>query len=359
VFRGVTIAGMLLVNNPGSWSAVYPPLQHAEWHGWTPTDLIFPFFLFIVGVAMIFSFRTQLEKGMDRQRILVKAAKRAVILFGLGLMLHAFPWWKLDLSTLRIPGVLQRIALAFLLATPAVLWLRFRAQATLAAALLLGYWAVMRLVPVPGIGAGVWEPGMDLGAWVDRAVFGTSHLRPGTWDSLGLLSTVPATATVLLGVLTGQWLRSRASCERKVLVMLVGGCVGIALGLLWDQLFPINKNLWTSSFAVFTTGIALLLLAGCYWLIDVRGHRRWTYPFVLFGINAILVYVLASLGDMMLHSIRVGAAGAMSAKTAIYKVFFASWLPPLNASLAYAAACLLFWLLVMAVLHRRGIHVKI
>src|SRR5690606_32596360 len=174
-FRGVTIAGMLLVNNPGTWSAIHPPLRHAEWHGWTPTDLIFPFFLFIVGVSMTLSFARLRERGRTRGDILRKSVKRAAILFGLGLLLHGFPNY-LDLSTLRIPGVLQRIALAYLLATGLVLWLRPRALWVAAAGILLGYWALMTLVPVPGSGAGVLEPGRDLGAYIDRAVFGTDHL---------------------------------------------------------------------------------------------------------------------------------------------------------------------------------------
>jgi predicted acyltransferase len=207
VFRGITIAGMLLVNNPGTWSHVYAPLRHTEWHGWTPTDLIFPFFLFIVGVAMTFSFGKQLERGMDRTVLLWKAAKRALVLFVLGLILHSFPWWSADLSTLRIPGVLQRIALAFLVATPMVLWLRIWGQAVAALALLLGYWALMAWVPVPEYGAGVWEPGKDLGAYIDRAVFGTEHLwrQARTWDPEGLMSTIPTVATVLLGVLGSVW----------------------------------------------------------------------------------------------------------------------------------------------------------
>src|SRR5690606_22003952 len=168
-FRGLTIAAMLLVNNPGTWSAIYAPLRHAPWHGWTPTDLIFPFFLFIVGVAMVLSFERLEARGATRGALVAKAARRAAILFALGLVLHGFP--RYDFSTIRIPGVLQRIAIAYLCATPALLWLRWRGQAVLCAALLLGYWALMTLVPVPGVGAGVLEPGQDLGAWIDRAVF--------------------------------------------------------------------------------------------------------------------------------------------------------------------------------------------
>src|SRR5690606_5526407 len=190
--------------------AVYPPLRHAEWHGWTPTDLIFPFFLFIVGVAMTFSLGKQLERGEGRGRILLRATRRAGVLFLLGLVLHSYPWIGFDWGALRIPGVLQRIALAFLGAAAVFLWTGWRGRAAVAAGLMVSYWAVLSLVPVPGGRAGVLEPGQDLGAYVDRAVFGTSHLwsQSRTWDPEGLLSTLPAVATVLLGVLAGQWLRS-------------------------------------------------------------------------------------------------------------------------------------------------------
>ncbi|HSK19122.1 MAG TPA: heparan-alpha-glucosaminide N-acetyltransferase domain-containing protein, partial [Longimicrobiales bacterium] len=285
-FRGVTIAGMLLVNNPGTWSAIHPPLAHAPWHGWTPTDLIFPFFLFIVGVAMTFSFGARAERGDDRRALMVNATRRAAVLFALGLVLHGFPDY-LDLSDLRIPGVLQRIALAYLAASAIVLYFRRNGQVIAAAALLLGYWAVMMLVPVPGGNAGVLEPGLDIGAYIDRAVFGTSHLwsQARTWDPEGLLSTLPAVGTVLLGVFAGAWLRSHRDPPTKAVGLFLAGNAGLVLGLMWHPLFPINKNLWTSSYVIFTAGMACHFLAVCYWLIDVKGYRRWAMPFVVFGVN--------------------------------------------------------------------------
>jgi predicted acyltransferase len=362
VFRGITIAGMLLVNNPGSWSHVYDPLEHAKWHGWTPTDLIFPFFLFIVGVAMAFSFAVQERKGAGRGEMMNRVAKRSAILFLLGLTLAAFPFYTLDLATLRIPGVLQRIGLAFLLASAVVLFTGPRAQAAVTALLLLGYWAAMKLVPVPGYGAGSLEPDSNLAAWVDRAVLGTAHLWKSskTWDPEGLLSTLPAVATVLLGVFAGRWLRSGRSPERKTLGMLAGGAAGVVLGLLWNEAFPINKNLWTSSYVVFTAGMALLVLAACYWLVDVKGRRRWAFPFVLFGVNAIAAFFLSGIMARLLTLVKwAGPSGEVTLKGWIHDHAFASWLSPLNASLAFALCFVLFWVGVMYVFYRKQVFIKV
>jgi predicted acyltransferase len=359
VFRGITIAGMLLVNNPGSWSHIYAPLRHAEWNGWTPTDLIFPFFLFIVGVAMAFSFGKLRERGAEPGALLAKSAKRALILFGLGLLLHSFPWWGFDYSALRIPGVLQRIAVAFLVASAVILWTGWRGQGVAAAVLLFGYWAAMRWVPVPGVGAGVWEPGQDLGAYLDRAIFGVEHLwsQSRTWDPEGLLSTVPAIATVLLGVLAGHWLRSERGALEKTIGLFLAGNAGLVAGVVWGAAFPINKPLWTSSYALFTAGMALHFLAVCYWLIDVKGYKRWSSPFMLFGVNAIAAYFLSSLTARILGAVVVG--DSLTLKGWLYETLFTSWLAPINASLAFATAYVLLWLGVMAVLYRQRIFIKI
>jgi predicted acyltransferase len=358
VFRGITIAAMLLVNNPGSWSNVYPPLLHAEWHGWTPTDLIFPFFLFIVGVSMTFSFGSAMERGVSREAVMRKAAVRSAKLVALGLVLHAFPWWRLDLETLRIPGVLQRIGVAFLIASVIVLWTGRRGRAIATALLLFGYWAAMKLVPVPGIGAGVLEPGRDLGAYIDRAVFGTAHLwsQARTWDPEGLLSTLPAVATVLLGVFTGDWLRSTRAPAEKVRGMLAAGAVAIAIGLLWGLVFPINKPLWTSSYVVFTAGAALLVLALCYASLDVAGHRRWGFPFLLFGVNAIAAFFLSSL---VARIIGMPFFGGPSLKAMVYGPLYTSWLSPHNASLAFALSYVLLWTVVMWGMYRARVFWKV
>jgi predicted acyltransferase len=360
-FRGMTIAGMLLVNNPGTWSQIYGPLRHAEWHGWTPTDLIFPFFLFIVGVAMTFSFGILTERGATRGTLVRKAAKRAAILFGLGLLLHGFPNY-LDISTLRIPGVLQRIALAYFAATLIVLYLRPRGQAVALAVLLLGYWALQTLTPVPGMGISVLEPGRDLGAFIDRLVFTEAHLwsQARTWDPEGLLSTLPAIGTVLCGVFTAYWLRSARQPSDKAIGLALAGAAALALGLAWGGWFPINKNLWTSSYVVFTAGFAAVVLAACYWLIDVRGWQAWAKPFTIYGMNAIAAFFLSGLFARLLTLVRVPQGDAtVTLKGWIFNNLFLSWASPINASLAYAITFVLLWLGIMWVFYRRGIFIKV
>ncbi|MBR9991266.1 MAG: DUF5009 domain-containing protein [Gemmatimonadetes bacterium] len=349
---------MLLVNNPGTWSAIHPPLAHAAWHGWTPTDLIFPFFLFIVGVSMTFSFAARTGRGADRRALMLNVVRRSAILFALGLVLHGFPNY-LDLSELRIPGVLQRIALAYLAASVIVLHLGRNGQVIATAILLLGYWAVMMLVPVPGGSPGVLQPGMDIGAFIDRAVFGEAHLwrAARTWDPEGLLSTLPAVGTVLLGVFTGDWLRSDRDPATKTVGLFLAGNVAVVLGVMWHPLFPINKNLWTSSYVVFTAGMACHFLAVCYWLIDVKGYRAWAKPFVIFGVNAITAFFLSGIFARLLTMIP--GPGGRTLKGFLYNTIFTPFLTPVNASLAYATAFVLLWLGIMTVFHRRRIFIRI
>lgn len=358
IFRGMTIAGMILVNTPGNWGAIYGPLEHAEWNGWTPTDLIFPFFLFIVGVAMTFSFGRTLASGITRQRAFGRAARRAAVIVLLGLVLGSFPWIGYNYAHIRFPGVLQRIGVAFLLATPVYLWAGRRGRVGVTVSLLLGYWAAVMLIPVPGVGAGVLEPGKDLGAWIDRAIFGTQHLwkQSRTWDPEGLLSTFPAVATVLLGSFAGEWLRSERSGGAKTRGLVAAGVVGVAVGLAWQPFFPINKSLWTSSYVVFTAGMALLLLALCYWLADVREYRRWGRPFEVFGVNAIAVFFLSNLVEIIINRVRVGD---MPLKRWLNVTLLNPYLSPRNASLAFATGVVLFWLAVMWVFYRKKIFIKV
>jgi predicted acyltransferase len=360
VFRGITIAGMLLVNNPGSWTHIYAPLEHAAWNGWTPTDLIFPFFIFIVGVAMTYSLGKAAEQGSSRRDLLLKTAKRALLILVVGLALHSFPWWGYDYAHLRIPGVLQRIAIAYFFAAVLYLHTDVRGQLSTIVALLLGYWALQALIPAPGAAAPVLEPGGDLGAYLDRAIFTTDHLwqNTKTWDPEGLLSTLPAIATALLGGLAGTWMRSGRAPLDKVAGLFVLGSGGVVLGLAWGEWFPINKNLWTSSYALFTAGLAAHLLALCYYLIDVKGYRQWSKPFVIFGSNAIAAYVLSSLGAVTLELIKVGDDD-VSLKTHIFTKFYMSWLEPNDASLLFAISYVLFWLAIMSVLYSKRIFIKL
>ena len=350
-FRGLTIAGMILVNNPGTWSAVYPPLLHAEWHGWTPTDLVFPFFLFIMGVSMNLSLARQ--SHLTRGQLYLKVIRRALIIFALGLFLNAFPHF--DLDNLRIAGVLQRIALVYLVAAVIALNVSIRTEAFVAAALLVVYWLLMRFVPVPGYPAGTLTPEGNLAAYID------SFLVPGrmwqkTWDPEGLVSTIPAIATGLLGHLTGFFFRSNLDKVRIAGWLFVLGWAGILAGWIWGIWFPINKNLWTSSYVLFTAGAALQFLGVCFWLIDVNGWRRWAHPAVVFGMNAITVYVLSGIVGDLMGVIRISG---QSLKGWIFEHLFASWATPVNASLCFAIVYVMFWWLVMDLFYRRKIFIKI
>ena len=359
-FRGLTIAGMILVNNPGSWSNVYPPLLHAPWHGWTPTDLIFPFFLFIVGVALPFSFGKRLARGDSRRDLWLHVLKRSVLIIAIGLFMAGFP--SFDFSTLRYPGVLQRIGLVYLFAASAYLFLGAWGRWVLTLGLLLLYWALMMLVPVPGFGAGDLSPDGNLAAFLDRALM-DGHLwsQSRTWDPEGLLSSIPAIGTALLGIATGEWLRSGRTRTEKAAGLGIAGVLGVVLGLVWGVWFPINKNLWTSSYVVFTAGAALLVLAGCYWLIDVRGRRGWSRPFVVYGRNALAVFVASGLLAKMLGRTQVARpdGSAVSLYTWIYETVFLPWASPINASLAFALATITIWWSVLWVLDRRKIYIKV
>ena len=297
LFRGATIAAMIVVNNQ-SGVAAYRPLQHARWNGWTPTDLVFPFFLFIVGVSMVLSFQSRLERGCSRHELVLHTLRRSAILFVIGLLLNGLG--SLSLSSWRIPGVLQRIAVAYAAAALIMLYSRTRTRVAWIAALLLGYWLLMRFVPVPGYGVPgrdipLLHPNGNLAAYLDRKLM-LGHLWERTRDPEGILSTLPAIATALCGVLTGQWLRSQRTSQQKAKGMVLLGMAGIVVGELWGLWFPINKKLWTSSYVLFTAGCALVCLAICYWLTDIKLRRGWwTRPFLIFGANAITAYVISEL----------------------------------------------------------------
>jgi len=357
-FRGITIAGMILVNNPGSWSYVYAPLRHAEWHGWTPTDLIFPFFLFIVGVSMTLSFAKQREKGLSERDLRLKVLKRALLIFALGLFLHAFP--RFDLGTLRIFGVLQRIALAYLFASLITLRSGPTGQIRWAGGLLLFYWVVMKAVPVPGFGVGDLSMEGNLAAWLDRTLFG-EHLWRDLYDPEGLLSTIPAVATVLLGVLTGRLIHSDRDRVDITNRLFVWGWGAILAGLIVSIWFPINKALWTSSYVLFTAGAAMQFLGVCYWLIEVKGIRRWAGTAIDFGMNPLAIFVGSGLLVKTLILIKV--AGPEGGRTSLYAwLYQAVCVPlagPMNGSLLFALGNVLFWLTVAAVLYRKRIFIKI
>lgn len=360
VFRGMTIAAMILVNNPGDWGNVYAPLLHADWHGCTPTDLVFPFFLFIVGVSIALALSKRKERGDDHGKIIAKILRRTLLIFVIGLFLNLFP--KFNFVTVRIPGVLQRIALVYGVAAILFLKTNWKTQVWIGAGLLLLYWALMTLVPVPGGIAPNLEPETNLGAWLDRTLL-SGHLwtQSKVWDPEGLLSTIPAIVTGISGAMTGLWIKTNHSDYKKLTGILGVGAMLVLLGLIWDLVFPINKKIWTSSYVVYTSGIALLCLGVIYWLVDVLAYKKWTKPFVIYGTNALFVFVMSGLVAKSLYYIKWETADeTITLGSWLYQTFFTSWISnPMNASLAYAIANMLFFLGLAWLLYWRKIFIKV
>ncbi|CAN5692758.1 lpg1661 family Dot/Icm T4SS effector [soil metagenome] len=439
-FRGMTIAGMVLVNNPGTWSSIYGPLKHAEWHGITPTDYVFPFFLFIVGVAIPISLGRRMAAGIDRG-VHLKIFQRAGLIFALGLLMSMIPFFvfgetglpqvvKLlimigfsaalflylankkrlaavaggvsvltvfvlwmagtqfvwyDFGTMRIPGVLQRIAVCYLVVSLIFIHTTWKQQTLIGVLLLLGYWILMTAVPVPGCEiASVDSKACNMASFFDRVILGVDHMwKAGkVYDPEGILSTIPAVVTTISGVLTGTWLsrkeeggrirekgedeadrevRIEAFAFRKVTGLFFFGTLLLALGWACSLVFPLNKSLWTSSYVVYTTGLALLTLGFCYYLIDIKGYKRWARPVVIFGVNALALFVFSGIMARMLNLVKfAGPEGKdISLQQWIFSTFYLSWLEPLNASLAYAVSFILLWLFLMWLLYRRQIFIKV
>jgi len=362
LFRGATIAGMILVNNPGDEAVTYWPLRHAEWNGWTPTDLIFPFFLFIVGVSMTFSFSSRLRRGDSKGQILAHALRRGLILFALGLFLNGFPN-HYQLGSWRVYGVLQRIAICYVVSAALVLWSGRRGWIAVTIGCLVGYWVLMRFVPVPGYGVPthdipLLDPDRNIAAWLDRKLL-MGHLYETTRDPEGVLSTIPAVATSLLGVLTGEWLRSDRSAGVKAAAMFAIGIVGVVVGEAWNPWFPINKKLWTSSYVILTAGLALVCLAACLWILDIKGWRRGTTPFLVFGSNAIAAYFFAEVIAHALWRIPFPGAGGMPSQAVLYERLIMPLASPPVASLLYALVFVAFCWVAMWLLYRKGVFIKI
>lgn len=433
VFRGMTIAGMVLVNNPGTWSTIYGPLKHADWHGITPTDYVFPFFLFIVGVAIPIALAKRIAAGITRD-VYYKIFTRSLLIFVLGLLMSAIPFFNFsettipygikilcvlgystalffylwdkskialivagvtagivtafwlagyvvvpyDLGTMRIPGVLQRIAVCYLIVSLIYLHTSWRQQAVIGAVLLLGYWLVMTVIPVPGCEVTtIDDKACNLAAWLDRTILTEAHIwrSAKVYDPEGILSMIPALVTCLSGVFAGTYLTGGVGVSptkatgtvaapvaiEKAAGLFFAGTVALAVGWSWSLLFPINKPLWTSSYVVYTSGLALLTLAACYWLIDIKQMKWWTRPFVIFGVNALALFVFSGIMARLLGMMRMAGADGkeISLQQWIYQTFFLSWLEPINASLGFAIAFILFWLFLMWLLYRKNIYIKV
>lgn len=359
VFRGITIVMMILVNSPGNRTA-YAWLNHSAWNGCKFADFIFPFFLFIVGVSLVFSLSQSMERKVSPSQLTVKIFKRAIIIFFIGLFLNAFPR-HFDFDTVRVFGVLQRIAICYLVAALLFVTVRIQTQILIAVTLLLGYWMVMTMTFVPGYGVGDLTHDGNLAAYIDRLVFAPAHLYEKTFDPEGFLSTFPAIATTLLGNITGFYLRNSLHTEQKKMfsLALAGICLA-ALGWLWGLSFPINKGLWTSSFVLWTGGFALVLLTVLYGLIEIKHWQAGFKPFEIFGLNAIAAYFLHIFFLKIQAIIQFTTVDGSSVSSRIYLTdhLFGSFSPH-NASLLYAISYVLVWLGGLTLLYRKKIFIKI
>ena len=388
VFRGLTVAGMLLVNNPGTWDAIYPPFEHAPWHGWTPTDLIFPFFLFIVGITTHLSLTERRLRGDDDVMLMRQIVRRAALIYLFGFAMALFPFftWNairghpdasiLDrivdrLQHVRIMGVLARIAVAYLVGA----LLAFRAPTkrviVTLVVILYAYWLALALLPVPGTGAVTGIPivgeidvaALTLQGWLDRLVIGRNHIWGGsvTYDPEGILSSLGAIGSVLCGVLAGRWIATERALSERLVGLFGAGALAAVAGLMWDWSLPINKNLWTSSYVLFTAGMGAMTLATCMWVIEVLHVRWWTKPFLIFGMNPIVAFVGSGVMARCIYTVFTASyhGRRVPVQSIIFQSAFASWLPPRDASLLFALVFVLLWLGILSVLHRKQWFLKL
>ncbi len=373
VFRGITIATMILVNMASlpDDDKKYLWLDHAPWHGCTIADLVFPFFLYIIGVAMAFSLAKY--KNIDApipKAVYWQIARRSLILFGLGLILNNLIWnFNLthpkifpDLAHLRIMGVLQRIGIAFFLASIVILNLSDRGLAILAGTILIGYWIVMGFFPALDNSDGVFTKLGNIGSYLDRLIITTNHLHKGSGslsDPEGLFGTLPAVVNVIFGYLTGTWLKRQAVSSRTSLNLLMFGLAALVIGLVWNSFFPINKKLWTSSFVMVSTGWGLISLAACYDLVDVRKYRRWFKPFEIMGLNAIFIYVASIVFIKLLMVNEIGSGDRAKSIYEWLKNQIFGWAGALNSGVLFAIATVLLWLGIAYLMYRQKWFLKI
>jgi predicted acyltransferase len=361
VFRGLTVAAMIVVNNPGDWGHIYSPFAHSAWNGCSMADFIFPFFLFIIGVSIVYSMESRKADVSQSGKLVQSILRRTFVLLFLGLLFSGFPYY--NLSTIRIPGVLARISLVFGICGLLYVYTNRKTQLAAFWAILVIYYLLMTAVPVPGLGYATLDAKTNLGAWLDRTILGEAHLWKESivWDPEGILGTLPSVATGLFGILIGTWLkRTDRDDTTKVAWMFTAGLAAVFAGLLWAQLFPINKSLWTSSYVLYTGGWACMVLALFYWLIDVQGYKRFTAPFAAYGLNAIVVYFFSQVmaRSMNMYKLKM-PEGEMSLKDYLYKGAFEPYLSPYNASLMFGLALTLFWFCILWVMYKRKIIIKV
>jgi predicted acyltransferase len=355
VFRGATIALMILVNTAGGFAVSYAPLRHADWDGWTPTDAVFPSFLWMVGLSLTFSLRRRLSAGVKRSALVPVILRRAMVLFLLGVFLYLFP--RFNFSTARLLGVLQRIAICYATASVIYLFSGVRAQMAWIAGLLGTYTVLMLAVPTPGYGPGRLDVEGNFAHYVDRVVLGPhNYVHTETWDPEGIVSTLPAIATALFGVLAAYIVSLRRTLSQRVVRLLWTGSALMVAGWLFSSIMPINKKLWSPSFTLFMAGLDFAIFAGLLWVVDGWKARRWTGPFVIFGMNSIVIYMLAELGEILMNTLRVGG---LSVRDWLYHQYFSPWLNPLNASLAFSLSYVALMFAVAYCMYRRRWFVRV
>jgi predicted acyltransferase len=349
-FRGLTMAFMVLVNDAGDGKHVYWPLEHAEWHGWTPTDVVFPSFVWIVGITITLSLGKRVAAGVSRGILFRQALKRAAILFLLGLAVYAAP--AFSLSTQRVLGVLQRIAICYLVAAAIYLTTGLRGQIAWLIGLLTVYWLLMAFAPVPGYGSGRLDVEGNFAHYIDRIALGAhNYHNTKTWDPEGIVSTLPAIATALFGILCGRLLALNIPLGKKIGWMLLAGAALLCAGQVCNIWLPINKKLWTTSFSLFMAGLDFVLLSVFLWLVDVRGYRAIVKPFVIMGLNPITIYMISELLDE--------ALAITGLHKAIYNAAFAPIASPYNASLLWALAYTALMFVPAWIMYRRNWIIRI
>lgn len=359
IFRGVTIAAMILVNNPGTWGAIYPPLEHAEWHGLTPTDLIFPFFLFIVGMSITFAYSGKKAKGITPD-VYKKIISRTLKLIGLGLILAGFtlhpPFFK-DLSTLRFPGVLQRIGVVFFFASLMFLHMNWKGLMAVFVIILIGYWLMMTQIPVNGE-MPLLTKESNLASVVDLNILTVDHMWKTLWDPEGILSTLPAIATSIFGIFLGMiTLRKDKTHQEKLKYFVLIGIIALILGYAWSMIFPLNKALWTSSFVLVTGGWASLVYAATYYIADVLGHSEWGKPAIIFGSNAITVFFLSGVIARLFGMIKLSNGKSIHAN--LYEILSSIITIPKLSSMIYAIFVIVFYYFVALIMYKKKIFIKV
>ncbi len=352
-FRGLTIMAMILVNNPGSWSSIYAPLEHARWNGLTPTDLIFPFFIFIMGVSIALSYSKQLDAGKPKLTMYRRILFRSLKIFAVGIFLALYPYFQF--SELRIVGVLQRIAIVFFVCAILFLAVSKKVQVIIGVVILIAYWVVMTKLPTPGFGRVMLEPGVNMAAWVDSFLL-PGKMWNGSWDPEGIFSTFPAIASGIGGMMTGHTIINISNDIKKIVKLFLIGFMLLMIGYLWSWDFPINKNIWTSSYVLVTTGLANVILALGIYLIDVLGYNRLVKMGVIFGANAIAIYVLADLLCFVFGGISIGSA---SVQEHLMDLLMFCGLGAKFSSLLYALLYVVFLYVPAFILYKKKIFIKL